>query len=267
MSFTCAWTSSTIRGGILQNLFLKGSSSTTLISCFTKSAQPNSPDCRKKILWYSANRAWTATWFLSDHLSRPDKSSCWKNNSFLYSTVILVHWIPCVLSNFSRVSGVTSTGGTTFATTTWVTLTPLAIEIVAAIKFFTTPCNSHAPRNHFGVPVHYTQAIRQVGSITPLSGIESLHACCFPGAEFSFSHVLFWMKKCPCLPSLSHWPPSSSWLDPQFGLSQFPSELKVLFTDKLTTGLYVIHSGKLATHQFHFPLSYWWSNWWWVSPE
>ena len=48
-----------------------------------------------------------------------------------------MHWIPCISSNFSRVPGVTSTWGTTFATTTWVTLTPLVIVIGAAVRFFT----------------------------------------------------------------------------------------------------------------------------------
>ena len=81
ISFTCAWTTSTIRGGILQSLSLKGSPSTTLISCFTKSVQPKIPGSREKMSWYSATRSWTATWFLPDHLSRPDKSCCWKSNS------------------------------------------------------------------------------------------------------------------------------------------------------------------------------------------
>ena len=42
ISFTCTWTSSTIDGGILHNLPLKGSSSATLIPCLTRSVQPNS---------------------------------------------------------------------------------------------------------------------------------------------------------------------------------------------------------------------------------
>ena len=118
----CAWTSSTIKGGILWNFSLKGSLSTTLISCLTKSVQPNSPGSREKMLCYSANRAHAATWFLSDHSSRPDKSSCWRSNFFLCLTIILVWWIPCISSNFSRVLGVSFTGGTTFAVTTWATL-------------------------------------------------------------------------------------------------------------------------------------------------
>ena len=137
ISFTCAQTSSTIRGGILQNLPSNGSSSTTLISCFTKSVQPNSLGSREKMSWYSTNKAQGTTWFLSDHLSRPDKSSCWKSSFFLCSTIILVHWIPCISSNFSRVFGVSFPGGTTLAATTWVTLTPLAIVIKVTIRFFT----------------------------------------------------------------------------------------------------------------------------------
>ena len=46
-SFTCAQTISTIGGVILWNLSLKGSPSTTLISCFARSIQPNSP-CSKE---------------------------------------------------------------------------------------------------------------------------------------------------------------------------------------------------------------------------
>ena len=41
-------TSSTIGGAILQNLSLKGSSSMTLMSCFAKSIQPNSPGFRDR---------------------------------------------------------------------------------------------------------------------------------------------------------------------------------------------------------------------------
>ena len=58
ISFTCAQTSSTIRGVILQNLSLKGLSSRTLISCFAKSIQPISPGSRERMSWYSGNRPW-----------------------------------------------------------------------------------------------------------------------------------------------------------------------------------------------------------------
>ena len=139
ISFTCAWTLSTIGGGILWNLSLKILSLITLISCFAKSVQPNSLGSREKILWYSTNRAWAAAWFPSDHSSRPDKSSCWKNTSLLCSTEILVHWILCISSNFFRVlQGPLPTGGTPFTATTWVTLMPLAIVIGMAVRFFTT---------------------------------------------------------------------------------------------------------------------------------
>ena len=152
--------------GIFWNLSLKGSSSTALISCFPKSIQLDPPDSRKKMSWYSANRAQAAAWFLSDHLSMPDKSSCWKSSSFLCSTDILISWIPCISSNFSRVLEATSTGGTAFATTTWVTLMPLAVVIGMAIRFFTTTA-THFSWNHFDVWVHYTEAVGQMGSITP----------------------------------------------------------------------------------------------------
>ena len=63
-------------GGILQNCSLKGSSSTTLISCFTRSVQPSSQGSNEKMSLCSANRAWVVTWFASDHPFKPGKSSC-----------------------------------------------------------------------------------------------------------------------------------------------------------------------------------------------
>ena len=69
--------------------------------------------------------------------SRPDKSSCWKGTSFLCSTDILVHQIPCISSNFSKVPCTTYTGSITFAATTWVTLMPLAMVTGVAVRYFT----------------------------------------------------------------------------------------------------------------------------------
>ena len=181
-----------LRGNPSESL-LKVLLSTTLISCFAKSTQPNSPGSKERISWYSVNRAQTAAWFLflPDHLSRPEKSSCWRSNFFLCSTVILVCWIPCISSNFSRVLGVSFTWGTTFAVTTWKTLTPLAIVMGGSHQVF---------HYHYYSFDHHTQARGKWVHHT-LSGIESSHACCFPGAGFSFGHVLFWMKKHPLLPS------------------------------------------------------------------
>ena len=124
---------------------LEGFLSATLISCFAKSVQPHSPGSMEKMSWCSANRAQGSTWFLSDHLSRPDKSSCWKSSSFLWSAIILICCIPCISSNFFTVPGVTSTGGTTFTATTWVTLMPLAIVMEAAIRYFTTTATCLLP--------------------------------------------------------------------------------------------------------------------------
>ena len=166
----CTWTSSTIRWGILQNIPLKGSSSTILISCFAKYIHPNSPGYREKMSWYSVNKAQTATQFLSDPLSRLDKSSCWKSTLFLCSTTLLVCWIPCISSNFSRVLGVTFTGGTAFAATTWATLMSLVIVIEVAVRF-SLPLQL-ACSQKFSVCVHYAQAVRQVGSITPFQGLS-----------------------------------------------------------------------------------------------
>ena len=130
-------TSSTMGWGILWNHSLKGLLSTTLISCFARSVQPNYSRLQgENVIVFSLQGM--DSHLTSDHPSRPDKSSCWKNTSLLLSTVILVHWIPCTSSSSSKVPGVTSTWGTAFTTTTWVTLMPLVIVIRMAIMFFTT---------------------------------------------------------------------------------------------------------------------------------
>ena len=66
----CAWTSSSMGRRILWKHSLKGSLSTTLISCFTRLVQPNSPGSKKKKSWYLANTAWVATWFPLGHPSK-----------------------------------------------------------------------------------------------------------------------------------------------------------------------------------------------------
>ena len=151
------------------------------ISCFARSVQPNSPGSKEKMSWYLANRMQAATWFPLDHPSRPDKSSCWKSTSLLLSTDILVCWIPCTLSSSSKVPGTTSTWGTGFTATTWVTLMPLAIVTRMAVRFFATT-TTRLLLEVTSVCVHHTQAERQVGVHQPLSGTESLHVHCFPGA-------------------------------------------------------------------------------------
>ena len=52
ISLTWALISSTIGGGILQYLSLKGSSSTTLISCFARLVHPNSLGSSENMWWY-----------------------------------------------------------------------------------------------------------------------------------------------------------------------------------------------------------------------
>ena len=66
ISFVWSFPSSTIGGGILQSLSLKGSSSTTLISCFTRLVHPNSPDSSEKMSWYLVSRAHADVWFAPD---------------------------------------------------------------------------------------------------------------------------------------------------------------------------------------------------------
>ena len=138
ISFMWALTSSTIGGGILQNLSLKGSSLTTWISCFARLMQPNSPGSSEKMSWFSVSRAWTNVWLAPDHPSSPDKSSCWRSVSFLHSIDILVHWIPYISSNFSNVPGISATRGTLFTATVWATLMPLPIVISTAAWFLIT---------------------------------------------------------------------------------------------------------------------------------
>ena len=105
---------------------------------FARSVQPNSLGSKEKMPWYSASRNLLATWFLSDHPSRPAKSSCWKSISFLHLTDILIHWIPWISSSFSNVPRTASTWGTAFLATTWVTFMALAMVIRVAVRFFTT---------------------------------------------------------------------------------------------------------------------------------
>ena len=104
ISFMWALTSFTMGGGILWNLSLKGSSSTTLIPCFTRPIKPNSLNSSEALLsWCSISRAWADTQFAPAHPSSPDKSSCWSSASFLQSIDILVCQTPSISSNFSSV--------------------------------------------------------------------------------------------------------------------------------------------------------------------
>ena len=72
------------RGGIIWNLSFKGSSSTTLISCFTRLVQPNSTYSSQKRLLYLVCREQADVQLVPDHPSSPDKSSCWRSISFLH---------------------------------------------------------------------------------------------------------------------------------------------------------------------------------------
>ena len=187
ISFTCAWTSSTMGGGILWNLSLKGSSSTTLISCFARSVQPNSPGSREKISWYSANRAWTAAWFSSHHPSRPDRSSCWKtppssiqptsqSAGYLTSHIASPRFqVPlplghCIhsycLGDFNAFANSDQNGH----------------------QIFHYYCNLLAPSSHFSVGIHNTQAMRQAESIT------HFRVCIITCMLFPKSMVFVW----PC---------------------------------------------------------------------
>ena len=117
----------------------------SIVNATARSVKPNSPVSKERNSWYSTNRAWVATWFSLDHPSGPDRFSCWKSTSLLHSTNILVCWIPCISSSFSKFLGASSTWGTAFAATTWMTLTPLVIVIWMAIRFFTTTATCLLP--------------------------------------------------------------------------------------------------------------------------
>ena len=168
----CAQTSSTMGGGILQNLSLKGSSSTTLILCFARPVQPSSPSSEEKMSWYSANRVWVAAWFLLDHPCWSDRSSYQKSTFLLCSTDILVCWISYTSSSFSKVLGATSTWDTAFAAISLSDFNTLGNSDQNGHQIFHYDCSSLAPSSHFSVSIHNTQAMRQVGSITPLKGLH-----------------------------------------------------------------------------------------------
>ena len=183
------------------------------MSCFAKSIQPNSPGFREKMLWYSGNRAWAAVQFLSDHLSRPDKSSCWKSNFFLCSTIILVHWIPCISSNFSKVSAVTFTWEHHICSNYLGHFnTPSCnSDQGGTIRFFTTTTTGLLPE----VPLVYMFTMLKpwgkMGIHNSLFRDWVITCMLFPRRRvFMFSHVLFWTKKCPLLPSWLFWPPHLS---------------------------------------------------------
>ena len=122
---------------------------------------------REKMLWYSANRAWVATWFLLDHPSRSDKSSCWKSTFLLHLTDILVHWIPCISSSFSKSSSCNIHLGHCIHSYYLGDFNTLGDSDQYSHQIFHYDCNSLAPSSHFGVGIHDTQAMRQAGSITP----------------------------------------------------------------------------------------------------
>ena len=118
--------------------------------------------------WYSASRDGTAASFPLDHPSKPDRSSCWKRVFFLCSTDILTCWLPWILSSLSRVLGVNFTEGTVFMATNWVTLMPLGMPwwwlewSLGFLPLLELVC----PCSHFGVCVHHTHSVKQVGSFT-----------------------------------------------------------------------------------------------------
>ena len=120
-----------------ESLPLKGSSSVSLILCFTRFVQPKSPGSKERMSWYSASRVCAVARFRGDHPSRPDKSNCWKSASSLCPTDILDLWIPCIFTSFSNIPGEASTWGIAFTAMTQAILTPLAMVTRAVDRFFT----------------------------------------------------------------------------------------------------------------------------------
>ena len=143
---------------------------------------------------------------------------------------------------------------------------PLAIVIGMAIRFFTTTATCLLLEITL---VYMFTTLKLWGKWGPSPPFRDWVVTCmwFPRSKVLFGHILFWMKKDPPLPSLSFWPPHSSWSDPLLGLWQLPWESKVLLTNKPTIRLSSNHSKKLITHQFHFPWSQLWSDWWCMYPE
>ena len=245
---------------------LEGFIINNLISCFAKSVQPNSPGSRKKMLWYSASRAHAAAWFLSDHPSRPDKYSCWKSTSVICSTDILVPWIPCISSNFSRVLGATSTEGTAFAATTWVTLTPLAIVIGTAFRFFTTTATHLLPKI---ILVYVFTTLKSWGKWGPSPPPRDWVITCMliPRSRCFVWLCIIMDEKVPTPSFFVILTTSFKSVRSTGWFVAFTPEFKVLLANMPTNGLYSIHSRKLATHWFYFPWIHWWYAWWSVFPE
>ena len=81
-------------------------------------------------------------------------------------------WIPCISSNFSRVLGVTFTGGYHICNYHLGDFNTLGDSDQGSCQVFHYYHNMLAPSNHFGVCVHHTQTVRQVGSITPFQGFS-----------------------------------------------------------------------------------------------
>ena len=189
----CVQTSSTMGGGILWNCSLRGLLSTTLISCFAKLVQHSSLGSNKKMSWYSANKFWTFTWFASHHPSRQDKSSCWRSTSFLCSINILVHWMPCTSSMPLKF---------------WLPVQLEAQHSQLPLGWFNSlgnsDQNSHqvfhyhhnlfTPRNHYDVCVHYTQAMRQVGSIPSFQNLSHYIHVVFKEHGYNFTVYYFEQK-------------------------------------------------------------------------
>ena len=120
-----------------------------------------------------------ATGFAQDHHFKPYKSSCWWSISLLLSTSILTHWIPCNLIYFLQSSSHHFHWGHCICCYYLSDFNALGDSDQNAHQVFTTT-TAH-------VHVHHTQALRQVGSITPFQGLSHYMHVVFQEHGFSLA--------------------------------------------------------------------------------
>ena len=189
----------------LQNLSLKGSLSVTLISCFARSVQLNSPSSKEKMSLYSASRAYVVAQFLSDH--PPGQTSPAVGRAPPFSAQLkslLAASLESHQASFN-IPGDTPSYGMAFTATTWAILTPLAMVISVAVRLLHHNCYLLAPCSHLSIGIHDAQPIRQAGTISLLQGLcHHLHVAAQKHGLSSWNlsiQVWYLKKKCPFLPS------------------------------------------------------------------
>ena len=173
ISFTWVQTSSTIGGGILQNLFLKGSSSVTLISCFVRSVHspiPQVPRKRCHGIQLVEHVWWLDSWWTTP----PGQTSPVAGRVLPFSAQLtsLLSGPLAFCSSFSNIPGETPTCGMAFAAMTQVILTPLAMVIWVASQILHHNHYLHMlPVAILVQGIHDAQPMRQAGNHLPPPGL------------------------------------------------------------------------------------------------